>query len=92
MANGRITYKVIYEMQSQVMEKISGCEKKIAVVKTKQEDMAENMKGLVDTVNSHTEKIGVIRGKLIVWGVIGGGGVSLVIGLILLFGRYILGG
>lgn len=83
--NGRITNEKVYNMFSKVQVGL-------AKVEAKQEDMAEDVKSLFDTVNKHTEKIGIIRGKLMVWGVIGGGGVSLIIGIILLLSRNVLGG
>ena len=87
--NGRITNQKVYDMHAAVMEKIGGCEVAIARVETKQEDMGEDIKALSDTVGGHTEKIGVIRGKLAVWGVVGGGGVSIVVFVI---ARLIFGG
>lgn len=89
MANGRITNKEIYGMQAEVKEEISGCRERLSAIESKQDDMAGAIQTLFKTVGNHTEKIGIIRGKIMVWGLIGGGCISIVV---FVLARLILGG
>ena len=86
MVNGRVTHQEIYQMQSAVMKDITWCKVKIAEVKTKQEDMGEDIAELkkmsvaqAGLIGNYREKFGVVKGKLMVWGLIGGGGISLIV-------------
>ena len=86
MANGRVTHQEIFQLQTAVMKEMTGCKVAIAEVRTKQEAMGEDIGELKEMsvaqavkIGNHTEKIGVIRGKIMVWGLIGGGGISLII-------------
>jgi hypothetical protein len=76
--NGKVTIKDVYD-------KLGNIQNDVGEIKGKAEATAEDVKAMKKTLESHTEKIGFLRGQATMWGFVGGGIATIVGGVMLYF-------
>ncbi|MBN1254013.1 MAG: hypothetical protein JXA50_01900 [Deltaproteobacteria bacterium] len=80
-SNGRVTNKEVYSMFADVQKDMGDMKGAIGKIEGKTSTMAKDLSEVKTTLQSHSEKIGILKGKAAVWGVLGG---TVVTGIILL--------
>jgi len=78
MANGRITVKDLWAVLGDIQ-----C--KVGEIRGETKSMANDLNQVKNTLQDHTDKLGILKGKAAVWGVIGGGGITVIGGVIIYF-------
>lgn len=78
LINGRVTIKDVYE-------KLGNIQSDVGEIRGKTDATAKDVATMKATLESHTEKIGFLRGQATMWGFVGGGIATIVGGIILYF-------